>query len=76
MAIFVKFEREADIASGVREMAALLRQRHRLRDDQDDDFTIRNLTEAAQAADASTRTLGLLIAGVAGGCSLSAELGS
>jgi putative ABC transport system permease protein len=65
MAIFVKFEREEAIASGINEMTALLRQRHRLRDDQEDDFTIRNLTEVTKAAGAAMETLALLVAGIA-----------
>jgi len=43
----------------------LLRQRHRLQANQDDDFMIRNLTEIAAARDASSRTLAFLLAAVA-----------
>ena len=66
MAIFVKFDREEDITPGVAQMAALLRERRRLTDVQEDDFTIRNLTEVAHVKGAATRTLALLLAGVAG----------
>ena len=45
---------------------ALLRQRHRLQPGQDDDFTIRNLTEVLQAQEASSRALTYLLAAVAG----------
>ncbi len=48
---------------GIRE---LLRQRHRLQPGQDDDFSIRNLTEVLQAQEASSRVLALLLAAVAG----------
>jgi putative ABC transport system permease protein len=44
----------------------LLRQRHKLLADQEDDFTIRNLTEIADTASASAGTLSLLLAAVAG----------
>jgi putative ABC transport system permease protein len=63
--IFVKFEREEIIANGIEEIRALLRQRHRLADDAEDDFTIRNLTEIANTATASARTLSFLLAAVA-----------
>ena len=43
----------------------LLRQRHRLLANQDDDFQIRNLTEIAATRDASSRTLAFLLAAVA-----------
>ncbi|MBL8381623.1 MAG: ABC transporter permease [Burkholderiales bacterium] len=45
---------------------ALMRQRHRLQPGQDDDFTIRNLTEILQAQEASSRILTILLAAVAG----------
>ncbi len=63
--IFVKFEREETMAGGIEEIRALLRQRHRLSEDAEDDFTIRNLTEIANTATASARTLSYLLAGVA-----------
>jgi len=46
------------------DMAELLRQRHRL-GGRDDDFTIRGQEEIAAAATATTRTMTLLLAGVA-----------
>jgi putative ABC transport system permease protein len=63
--IFVKFEREDDIAPGIERMEALLRQRHRLLPDQENDFAVRNLTEVANTASASANTLSLLLAAVA-----------
>ncbi|HEX2552794.1 MAG TPA: ABC transporter permease [Microvirga sp.] len=66
MSVFVKFEREADIAPGIERTGALLRQRHGLSPDQEDDFSIRNLTEIANTAGAAAGTLALLVAGVAG----------
>jgi putative ABC transport system permease protein len=63
--IFVKFEREDDIAPGIERMEALLRQRHRLLPDQENDFSVRNLTEVANTASASANTLSLLLAAVA-----------
>ena len=63
--IFVKFESEDVIPRGIEEARALLRQRHRLMEDQEDDFTIRNLTEIANTATAAARTLSWLLAAVA-----------
>jgi len=63
--IFVKFESEQDIAPGIEQITALLRQRHRINGDQEDDFSIRNLTEIANTASASANTLSMLLAAVA-----------
>jgi putative ABC transport system permease protein len=63
--IFVKFEREDAMANGIEETRALLRQRHRLGEEAEDDFAIRNLTDVANTATASARTLSFLLAAVA-----------
>jgi putative ABC transport system permease protein len=44
----------------------LLRQRHRLQPTQDDDFSVRNLTEMLAAQEESSRVMTLLLAAVAG----------
>jgi putative ABC transport system permease protein len=43
----------------------LLRQRHRLQPGQDDDFTLRNMTEILQAREDSSRVMAMLLAAVA-----------
>ncbi len=63
--IFVKFANEEDIEPGIEAMTELLRQRHRINGEQEDDFSIRNLTEIANTASASANTLSLLLAAVA-----------
>jgi putative ABC transport system permease protein len=63
--IFVKFANESDIEPGIESMTELLRQRHRVIGDQEDDFSIRNLTEIANTASASANTLSMLLAAVA-----------
>lgn len=63
--IFVKFSEEALMINGIEEIRALLRQRHRLAEEAEDDFTVRNLTEIANTATASARTLSFLLAAVA-----------
>ncbi|EIM27943.1 ABC transporter permease [Microvirga lotononidis] len=63
--IFVKFADESDIEPGIASMTELLRQRHRIIGEQEDDFSIRNLTEIANTASASANTLSMLLAAVA-----------
>jgi putative ABC transport system permease protein len=64
--IMVKFASEAAINPGIEQTRALLRQRHRLMEDQEDDFIVRNLTEIANTATAAASTLSWLLAAVAG----------
>ena len=47
------------------EIRAILRQRHRLPEVADDDFVIRDMTQALENAAASTRVMGLLLGAVA-----------
>ena len=64
--IMVKFASEEAINPGIEQTRALLRQRHRLVEDQEDDFIVRNLTEIANTATAAASTLSWLLAAVAG----------
>jgi len=45
--------------------AALLRDRHRLQPDQDDDFTVRNLSDVAEAASATANVMAVLLGSIA-----------
>ena len=47
------------------QIAVLLRERHRLEPGRDDDFSVRNLAEVAEAQEESARILALLLASVA-----------
>ncbi len=47
------------------QIAALLRQRHRLPPDRDDDFNIRNLSDIAEAASNSTTVMAILLGSIA-----------
>ena len=48
-----------------REVTALLRQRHRVQPDQEDDFTVRNLAEVFDAQESSARVMSLLLGAIA-----------
>jgi putative ABC transport system permease protein len=48
------------------EITSLLRQRHKIAPNMDDDFTVRNLTDVADAADQSSRIMTNLLASIAG----------
>jgi putative ABC transport system permease protein len=47
------------------QITALLRQRHRIGPDRDDDFTIRNLSDIAEAASSSAQVMSVLLGTVA-----------
>jgi putative ABC transport system permease protein len=49
-----------------RQIADLLRQRHRLAPNEEDDFTVRNLSDIAEAASASSSIMTNLLASIAG----------
>ena len=63
--IVVQAESSAVSASVQRSIADLLRQRHRLGDGRDDDFTIRGQEEIAAATTATARTMTLLLGAIA-----------
>jgi putative ABC transport system permease protein len=54
-----------DIAAAQEEIRILLRESHRIEGGEDDDFTVRNQTELATAAESSTRVMTLLMAAIA-----------
>ena len=53
------------IPTATDEITGLLRSRHRLRDSEEDDFTIRSQTEIADMATQTSKTLGILLAAIA-----------
>jgi putative ABC transport system permease protein len=63
--VFVKVREEADMSEVEGQIRNLLRQRHRIQAGQDDDFTLRNLSEVLQAQEQSSRIMTLLLAAVA-----------
>jgi putative ABC transport system permease protein len=63
--MYVRIRDGADMADTEAEIRSLLRQRHRLQPGQDDDFTVRNLSEVLGAREESSRVMALLLAAVA-----------
>ena len=63
--ITVKVRAGADVAQAEQSMRDLLRQRHRLQANQEDDFFVRNLSEVLAAQEASSRVLTILLAAIA-----------
>jgi putative ABC transport system permease protein len=63
--IFCSAASPAVIATAEGEITALLRQRHHVQWDQDDDFNLRHPADIAKASAASQRTMTLLLASVA-----------
>jgi putative ABC transport system permease protein len=61
----VKIRAGEDMAEAENQMRALLRQRHRLQPYQDDDFTIRNLSEILQTQEESSNVMAYLLAAIA-----------
>ena len=63
--ITVKVRQGADVASAEQQMRDLLRQRHKLQPNQEDDFFVRNLSEVLSAQEASSKVLAILLAAIA-----------
>ncbi len=63
--ITVKVADGADVTIAEQEIRDLLRQRHRLQPNQEDDFFLRNLAEVLATQEASSRVLAMLLAAIA-----------
>ena len=63
--IVVKVRRSEEVAQTEERVKALLRQRHRIRPGQDDDFRVRNLAEMLNTRADSSNALSLLLMAVA-----------
>ena len=55
----------ASVGEAEREVTSLLRQRHRIGNGKENDFSVRNLTEMLEVAEASTRIMSLLLGMIA-----------
>ncbi|MEK9968921.1 MAG: ABC transporter permease [Ferrovibrio sp.] len=65
VAITVKLADDAETASAEAQIRDLLRQRHRLQPNQDDDFWLRNLSEVMETQQAAQKVMTMLLAAVA-----------
>jgi putative ABC transport system permease protein len=63
--IMVQAVNAAAMDDAQRELEALLRQRHRIQPGQDDDFTVRNLSEVFAAQESSARVMSILLGAIA-----------
>ncbi|MEK6683074.1 MAG: ABC transporter permease [Nitrospirota bacterium] len=63
--ILVSANSPEETVTAQEEVQRLLRQRHRIPPGQDDDFTVRNMTDIAAAAEASSRVMTLLLGSIA-----------
>jgi putative ABC transport system permease protein len=65
-AMNVQVANERDLAPAQQQIISLLRQRHNIRPGREDDFTVRNQEEIAEAATATSRVMTLLLGAIAG----------
>ncbi len=63
--IMVKAKSPEDLGPAEKQVNELLRQRHHIGQKQDNDFTVRNLTQIMQTAEQSTRVMTLLLGAIA-----------
>jgi putative ABC transport system permease protein len=63
--ITVKAKSAEDLEAAEQQITELLRQRHRMGQKQENDFTVRNLTQLMQAREESTRVMTLLLGAIA-----------
>ncbi|MBI5740322.1 MAG: ABC transporter permease [Nitrospirae bacterium] len=63
--IMVKAKGTEVLSLAETQIAGLLRQRHRIGRKEEDDFTVRNLTQMMQAAEQSTRVMTILLGAIA-----------
>jgi putative ABC transport system permease protein len=63
--MMVKAKSAEDLGPAEKQINELLRQRHHIGPKQDNDFTVRNLTQIMQAAEQSTRVMTLLLGAIA-----------
>ncbi len=62
---YVSAVSESATAEAEQEITAVLRSRHNIRAGQDDDFTVRNLTEVAETAEQAASVMTMLLGGIA-----------
>jgi putative ABC transport system permease protein len=63
--IYVSAAASDQTTAAEQQIGEVLRSRHNLRNGQPDDFTVRNLTDVANTAEATTRVMTMLLGGIA-----------
>jgi macrolide transport system ATP-binding/permease protein len=63
--VYIKASSSEQVDNAVTQITHTLHQRHHIQAKQDDDFTVRNLSEIAAASESATRVMTLLLAAVA-----------
>jgi putative ABC transport system permease protein len=63
--IYIKARDRTATPAAEKEVTALLRQRHKIKDGDEDDFRVRNMSQMVQAQEKSAETITQLLAGVA-----------
>ena len=63
--IMVKGKSAETLSAAEKQITELLRQRHRIGSKQDNDFSVRNLTQVMQTAEQSTKVMALLLGAIA-----------
>ena len=63
--IYVQATNSADVQPAIREATEILARRHRIKPGDDNDFSVRNLSQIAETAESSSRIMALLLAAVA-----------
>ena len=63
--IYVQAANSTDVQPAIRQITEILSRRHRIQPGDDNDFSVRNLSQIAEAAESSSRIMALLLAAVA-----------
>jgi len=63
--IYVQAANSTDVQPAIRQITEILARRHRIQPGDDNDFSVRNLSQIAEAAESSSRIMALLLAAVA-----------
>ncbi len=63
--IFVQANNQADVRRAITQVTDILKRRHHIKPGDEDDFSVRNLSQIAETAESSSRIMALLLAAVA-----------
>jgi macrolide transport system ATP-binding/permease protein len=63
--IFVQAENPEDVQTAIKQATAILARRHHIKPGDEEDFSVRNLSQIAETAESSSRIMAILLAAVA-----------